>query len=134
MSGGNAVKYCLLVTGPAYGTQQASSAYQFAQAVINAGHRLVTVFFYREGVLNANQLTAPASDEYDLVRAWQQLALKHAVELNVCVAAALRRGITSQNEADQLNLAAANLQPGFALRGLGALAEAALTCDRLVQF
>ena len=36
--------------------------------------------------------------------------------------------------ADQLNLAAANLQPGFALRGLGALAEAALTCDRMVQF
>ncbi|ARB82955.1 MULTISPECIES: sulfurtransferase complex subunit TusD [Yersinia] len=127
-------RYCLMVTGPAYGTQQASSAYQFAQALINSGHHLVSVFFYREGVLNANQLTAPASDEFDLVRAWQQLAAKHAVMLNVCVAAALRRGVTDQHEANQLNLAVANLQPGFTLTGLGALAEAALTCDRMVQF
>ncbi|CNF91871.1 sulfurtransferase complex subunit TusD [Yersinia enterocolitica] len=128
------LKYGLMVTGPAYGTQQASSAYQFAQALINSGHHLVSVFFYREGVLNANQLTAPANDEFDLVRAWQQLANEHAVILNVCVAAALRRGITDQHEAEQLNLAAANLQPGFTLSGLGALAEAALTCDRMVQF
>ncbi|AKF36407.1 sulfurtransferase complex subunit TusD [Yersinia enterocolitica] len=128
------VKYCLMVTGPAYGTQQASSAYQFAQALINSGHHLVSVFFYREGVLNANQLTAPANDEFDLVRAWQQLANEHTVTLNVCVAAALRRGVTDQHEAEQLNLAAANLQPGFTLSGLGALAEAALTCDRMVQF
>ncbi|HHG9945717.1 TPA: sulfurtransferase complex subunit TusD [Yersinia enterocolitica] len=133
------VKYCLMVTGPAYGTQQASSAYQFAQALINSGHHLVSVFFYREGVLNANQLTAPANDEFDLVRAWQQLANEHAVILNVCVAAALRRGVVDQgevdqHEAEQLKLAAANLQPGFTLSGLGALAEAALTCDRMVQF
>ncbi|EPR2252667.1 TPA: sulfurtransferase complex subunit TusD [Yersinia enterocolitica] len=128
------VKYCLMVTGPAYGTQQASSAYQFALALINSGHHLVSVFFYREGVLNANQLTAPANDEFDLVRAWQQLANEHTVTLNVCVAAALRRGVTDQHEAEQLNLAAANLQPGFTLSGLGALAEAALTCDRMVQF
>ncbi|HHL2500093.1 TPA: sulfurtransferase complex subunit TusD [Yersinia enterocolitica] len=130
----SSTKYCLMVTGPAYGTQQASSAYQFAQALINSGHHLVSVFFYREGVLNANQLTAPANDEFDLVRAWQQLANEHAVILNVCVAAALRRGVTDQHEAEQLNLAAANLQPGFTLSGLGALAESALTCDRMVQF
>lgn len=128
------LKYCLMVTGPAYGTQQASSAYQFAQALVNAGHNLVSVFFYREGVLNANQLAAPANDEFDLVRAWQQFAREHAVVLNVCVAAALRRGVTDQHEAEQLNLAAANLQPGFTLSGLGALAEAALICDRMVQF
>ncbi|WP_145573378.1 sulfurtransferase complex subunit TusD [Yersinia mollaretii] len=130
----SSLKYCLMVTGPAYGTQQASSAYQFAQTLVNSGHHLVSIFFYREGVLNANQLTAPASDEFDLVRAWQQLATEHAVALNVCVAAALRRGVTDQHEAEQLNLAAANLQPGFTLSGLGALAEAALTCDRMVQF
>lgn len=134
MSGANVAKYCLMVTGPAYGTQQASSAYQFAQALISSGHHLVSVFFYREGVLNANQLTAPANDEFDLVRAWQQLAFNHSIELNVCVAAALRRGITDQNETEQLGLAGANLQLGFTLSGLGALAEAALTCDRMVQF
>lgn len=128
------LRYSLLVTGPAYGTQQASSAYQFAQALLAVGHQLDSIFFYREGVHNANLLTAPASDEFDLVRAWQQLAEQHGIMLNVCVAAALRRGITDAQEAGHRDLQQYNLQPGFELRGLGALAEAALSCDRLVQF
>ncbi len=82
------MRFAITVTGPAYGTQQASSAWQFAQAVLQEGHDLVCVFFYREGVYNANQLTAPASDEFDLVRAWQRLHDDHAVALHICVAAA----------------------------------------------
>ncbi|ATV45116.1 sulfurtransferase complex subunit TusD [Pectobacterium brasiliense] len=128
------LSYCLLVTGPAYGTQQASSALQFAQALLAEGHRLKSVFFYREGVLNANQLTSPANDEFDLVRAWQQLGETHQVALNVCVAAALRRGVADAQQATQLNLAGANLQPGFALSGLGELAQSVLACDRVIQF
>ncbi|WP_409158796.1 sulfurtransferase complex subunit TusD [Pectobacterium sp. B2J-2] len=128
------LSYCLLVTGPAYGTQQASSALQFAQALLAEGHWLKSVFFYREGVLNANQLTSPANDEFDLVRAWQQLGVTHQVALNVCVAAALRRGVTDAQQASQLNLAGTNLQPGFVLSGLGELAQSVLTCDRVIQF
>lgn len=128
------MRFTILVTGPAYGTQQASSALHFARALLNAGHELISVFFYREGVYNANQFTAPASDEFDVVRAWQQLHTDHGVALEICVAAALRRGVTDETEAQQLGLAGANLQPGFTLSGLGALAQAALTCDRMVQF
>lgn len=127
------MRYTLVVTGPAYGTQQASSALLFAQALLAAGHQLESIFFYREGVLNGNQLTAPAGDEFDIVRAWQALQ-QQGVALNVCVAAALRRGVTDEQEAASLGLATANLQPGFSLAGLGALAEAMLTSDRVVQF
>lgn len=98
------------------------------------GHTLESVFFYREGVLNASELNAPASDEVDLTRRWQQLRQQHGVALNICVAAALRRGISDEQEAENLGLASANLAQGFTLTGLGALAEAALSCDRLVQF
>ena len=128
------MRFAITVTGPAYGTQQASSAWQFAQAILQEGHELDCVFFYREGVYNANQLTAPASDEFDLVRAWQRLHDDHAVALHICVAAALRRGVTDEQEAQQLGLPGHILQPGFTLSGLGALAEASLTCDRMVQF
>ena len=126
--------YTLLVTGPAYGTQQATSAYQFACALLEKGQILESVFFYREGVMNANQLTSPASDEFDLVRAWQKLAETHHITLNICVAAALRRGIVDQQEAQQQGLTVFNLQPGFSLSGLGALAEAMLESDRVIQF
>ncbi|WP_426446238.1 sulfurtransferase complex subunit TusD [Siccibacter colletis] len=128
------MRFAMMVTGPAYGTQQASSALRFAQAVLAEGHQLESIFFYREGVYNANQLTAPASDEFDLVRAWQQLNQQHGVELHICVAAALRRGVTDDEQAALQQLPAANLQPGFTLSGLGALAQASLTCDRMVQF
>ncbi|MCT4703506.1 sulfurtransferase complex subunit TusD [Enterobacteriaceae bacterium H20N1] len=128
------MRFAMMVTGPAYGTQQASSALQFAQAVVAEGHTLSSVFFYREGVFNANELTTPASDEVDLVRAWQKLHERHGVELHICVAAALRRGVIDDVEAKQHELTASNLQAGFTLSGLGALAEASLTCERMVQF
>lgn len=126
--------FALMVTGPAYGTQQASSALLFARALLAEGHTLDSVFFYREGVYNANQLTSPASDEVDMVRAWLELHQQHNVALHICVAAALRRGITDDEQAQSQGLSTSNLQLGFLLTGLGSLAEAALTADRVVQF
>ncbi len=38
------MRYAIMVTGPAYGTQQASSALQFAHALLNEGHELASVF------------------------------------------------------------------------------------------
>ena len=128
-------RYVLLVTGPAYGTQQATSAYQFSQALVDSGHQIDSIFFYQEGISNANQLVSPAGDEFDLVRAWQALSEQQGTALNVCVAAALRRGVIDAQEAElRQTLVAANLQSGFVLSGLGTLAEAMLTSDRVIQF
>lgn len=126
--------YAIVVNGPAYGNQTSRSAYQFASALIAEGHVLQRVFFYQDGVLNGSALTAPASDEFDLVAAWQTLAKTHNVELQTCVAAALRRGIVSEQEAEQNQLSAANLADGFEQAGLGSLAEVMLTADRVIQF
>ncbi len=128
------LSYCLLVTGPAYGTQQASTAYQFALALLAKGHQVASIFFYREGVLNANQFTIPASDEFDLIRAWQKLGKQHNITLNVCISSAMRRGVINEKEAQTQGLPIANLQPGFTLGGLFVLAEALVNCNRMVQF
>lgn len=126
--------YCLLVTGPAYGTQQATNAWRFANALIIEGHILKTVFFYREGVYNGNQLISPASDEFNLHMGWKTLAKQTGYQLNICVAAALRRGIINETQAKNNGLPYANLDEDFVLSGLGSLAEAMLVCDRTVQF
>ncbi|AKC32464.1 sulfurtransferase complex subunit TusD [Candidatus Pantoea carbekii] len=128
------MRYTLLVTGPAYGTQQASSALLFAHSLLKIGHHLESVFFYSEGVLNANHFNTPANDEIDIVRMWQKLNQENGTLLNVCVAAALRRGVISQEESINLKLKSSNLQKGFKLCGLGVLAVSTLSCDRLVQF
>jgi len=126
--------YTLVVNGSIYGSQSARSAYQFAQAVIEEGHKLVSVFFYQDGVTNGSALTVPANDEFDLGKAWQSLAQEHQVRLETCVAAALRRGIVSEDEASQHGLVQSNLAENFTQAGLGSLAEAMLMQDRVVQF
>lgn len=128
------LRFALLVTGPCYGSQAAADAYRFASAVIEQGHVLSQVFFYQEGVHNANCLVQPANDETNLQQAWVKLALAHDVILDVCVAAALRRGVSDKNSAKQYGLQQWNLQAPFCLSGLGQLAQAALTADRVVQF
>jgi tRNA 2-thiouridine synthesizing protein D len=51
------------------------------------------------------------------------LATDHKVDLVVCVAAALRRGIKDEV-----------LAPGFRISGLGQLVDSGIKADRLVTF
>lgn len=128
------IKFSVVVSGAPYGAQGASSAYQFCASAVQAGHEIVGVFFYQEGVLNASQLVSPASDEINLPDFWAQLAVQHKFPLEVCVSASLRRGVVNETEAEQLSLPQFNLKAPFVLSGLGQLAELSAKADRLVQF
>lgn len=128
------LSYVLVVNGPVYGRQSSLTAFRFAKALIEKGHTLTRVFFYQDGVSNASSLTVPANDEFDLVAAWQSLSKESGVELETCVAAALRRGQVSEEEAKQHALTSSNMADSFSQAGLGALSEALLTADRVIQF
>jgi len=134
MSENKCIKFSLLVTANPVSSQKAATAYQFCEAAVQAGHQICGVFFYLDGVLTANDLINPASDEVNLTTRWAELALQHDIPLEVCVSAALRRGIVSKEEAEQLALSNYNLKHPFVLSGLGQLAELSASCDRLVQF
>lgn len=126
--------YTLLVNGAVYGSQSARNAYRFACALIEKGHRLNLVFFYQEGVNNGSNLVVPANDEFNLTSAWQELAERHQVRIETCVAAALRRGVIGEQEAELHQKKQYNLAEAFEQAGLGSLAEALLIEDRVVQF
>jgi len=128
------MKIAIVVSSAPYGSQGASSAYQFCASAVKAGHEIVGVFFYQEGVLNASQLVSPASDEVNLPDFWAKLAMQHQFPLEVCVSASLRRGIVNETEAKQLSLSQFNLKSPFVLSGLGQLAELSAGADKLVQF
>ena len=66
------------------------------------------MFFYHDGVNNASKLTEPPQDDRNIVNRWGKLNEEHGVDLVVCVAAALRRGIKEEN-----------LAKGFRISGLG---------------
>jgi tRNA 2-thiouridine synthesizing protein D len=123
-----------VITGDVYGSQATHMAIEFAKALVSTEHKLEKVFFYQSGVNQANLLTVPANDELNVVEEWQRLAQTHQFALETCVAAALRRGVVSQEEAKQHQLKASNVAAGFDQVGLGSLAEALLKFDRVVQF
>ncbi len=128
------LNYVLVVNAPVYGAELSLTAYRFAKALIEKGHQLTQVFFYQAGVSNASSLVVPANDEFDLVSAWQTLAQSHDIKLDTCVAAGLRRGQVSEDEAKLHALTSANMADGFCQAGLGSLANALLMADRVIQF
>lgn len=117
-----------------HASQEAFAAYQFVQAAIAKGYIVRRVFFHGDGVLNACCLNTPPQDELNLYAAWVDLANTHKIELVVCIASALRRGIIDQDEAQRYEKPAHSLQPPFILSGLGQLIDAIIESDRFISF
>jgi tRNA 2-thiouridine synthesizing protein D len=117
------MKFGILVNEGPYNHQASDSAYQFAKAALEKGHEIFRVFFYYDGVNNATRLGEPPTDDRNVTKNWQKLAEEHKLDMVVCVAAGLRRGIVEDN-----------LAPGFRISGLGQLIEAGIQADRVVVF
>lgn len=128
------MKFSILINEGPYTHQASDSAYLFAKAALEKGHEIYRVFFYHDGVNNATRLSAPPQDDRNVTARWSQLAENHKVDLVVCIAAALRRGILDENEAKRQGKDGNNLAPGFRISGLGQLIEAGIQSDRLVVF
>ncbi len=126
--------FSLAIYSAPFSSQASDSAYRFADALLAEGHTLYRVFFYQEGVHNSSCLLTPAQDEPNLFSKWQTLAAKHKIDLVVCIAAALKRGILDKDEAERYERSAHNLGDGFIISGLGQLVDAALMSDRLISF
>jgi tRNA 2-thiouridine synthesizing protein D len=124
----------IAVYGSPYGSQASETAYRYAQAALSLGHHIYRVFFYGEGVTNATKLTVAPQDEIDLPFRWRQFGAEHEIDLVVCIAAALKRGIIDQAEAERYEKKAHNQAAEFTLSGLGQLLDAALHSDRLITF
>ena len=117
------MKFGILVNEGPYQHQAGDTAYLFCRAAIAKGHEIHRVFFYHDGVNNSSRLTEPPQDDRNVVARWSKLAADHGVDLVVCVAAALRRGIKDEV-----------LAPGFRISGLGQLVDAGIKADRTVTF
>ncbi len=117
------MKFGILVNEGPYTHEASDSAYHFCKAALAKGHEIHRVFFYHDGVNNANRLSEPPQDDRNIVKRWSQLAQEHGIDLVVCVAAALRRGIKEEV-----------LAAGFRISGLGQFIESAIQSDRVVVF
>jgi len=117
------LKFGILVNEGPFTHQASDISYRFAEAVLARGHEIYRVFFYGDGVYNSNRLSEPQTDDRNPVALWSKLGQEHGIDLVVCIASALRRGIKDEV-----------LEQGFRISGLGQLIEAGIQADRLVVF
>lgn len=124
----------IAIHGAPYSSQAAATALRFARAALAAGHRIHRVFFYHDGVHTASALAVPPQDEPSPQPGWLELAEAHDIELAVCIAASLKRGMVDDGERQRYELGGSSLHPAFAVVGLGQLIEAIGSSERFVSF
>jgi tRNA 2-thiouridine synthesizing protein D len=128
------MKLTIQVNEGQYQHQSSDTAYFFTKAAIEKGHEVFRVFFYHDGVNNGTRLTTPPQDDRNIVKRWTELAQEHNIDMVLCVAAAQRRGLVDEGEAQRNGKDATNIAPGFRISGLGQLVEGGIQSDRLVVF
>ncbi|MXR30916.1 sulfurtransferase complex subunit TusD [Pseudomonas sp. PICF6] len=106
----------------------------FAQAALAGGHEIVRLFFYQDGVFNAADSLVTPQDEQDLPRQWRAFVSDNQLDGVVCIAAALRRGVLNDEEAQRYQRSAVSVVAPWALSGLGQLHDAIQDADRLICF
>lgn len=112
----------------------ARSALNFARAVLDGGHQINRLFFYRDAVHLASNLAVHPQDESDIAGEWRDFINANQLDAVVCIAAALRRGVLNEAEASRWERPVANSDKPWDLSGLGQWVDAMQTADRAVTF
>ncbi|CAG7857379.1 hypothetical protein MCAMS1_02178 [biofilm metagenome] len=128
------MRYAIQINASPYGSNIGFSAYRFIQAALAEGHEVIRVFFYHEGIYHAFKTNTPPDDEINLTSLWSELAGQHQLDLLVCISAAQRRGLLSQDEAKRQGKYDDHLADGFRIGGLGQWLEAVIEADRVITF
>jgi tRNA 2-thiouridine synthesizing protein D len=122
----------VLLAGPQ--DPAARSALNFASAVLNAGHQISRLFFYRDAVYLATALGVQPQDEADVYADWRTFISDNQLDGVICIAAALRRGVLNDAEANRWQRPVANTGAPWELSGLGQWVDSLQTADRTVTF
>jgi len=128
------VKFSIVVYAAPYSSEAASTAYHFTKTLLDEGHEIYRLFFFSDGVHNANSLAVTPQDEPNLQKNWDALIKNHELDSVVCVSSAIKRGVINQQEAERHELAATSLRDSSEIAGLGQLIDAAINSDRVVNF
>ena len=126
--------FTIAVHGAPYASQANHHALEFSKALVAAGHSIARIFFYHEGVLTALNSQVTPQEEGDTSDAWREFGAAHEIELAVCIANGLKRGVLSKEEQARYDKPHPTLAAGYELVGLGQLIDAIASSDRYVEF
>lgn len=130
---GSVMKFAIALFSAAH-APSSRRALLFAQAALAGGHEIVRLFFYQDGVYNAANSVVTPQDEQDLPQQWRTFVSDNQLDGVVCIAAALRRGVLNDEEAQRYQRSAVSVEAPWALSGLGQLHDGIQDADRLICF
>lgn len=132
----NTLHYTLILT---HGPNQLESnlcAQQFAYEVLLAGDIIDRIFFYQDACYIGLESQIPGQGLTTSFAEWVNIYNTYGVPLQVCIANGLRRGVLDASEAHRYSteehLKQKTLHTSFQLVGLGELAEACQSSDRII--
>ena len=128
------MKFSIVVYSPPYSTEAALTAFNFCRALLDQGHELCRLFFFGDGVHNANRLAVVAQDESNLQQQWHQLIIEYDLDSVVCVSSAIKRGLLNASESRRYELDAISLNDSSDIAGLGQLIDATMKSERVINF
>ncbi|PIE43077.1 MAG: sulfurtransferase complex subunit TusD [Gammaproteobacteria bacterium] len=128
------MKYSIVINHSANQSDSPSTALAFAKELIHQKHQIYRVFLYQQAVELANEYQQLATDEEDISTQWRLFSEEHNLDVVVCIAAALRRGVVDKNEAERYTKNGNNCTEHFELAGLGQLIDAVVQSDRVISF
>jgi tRNA 2-thiouridine synthesizing protein D len=128
------MRYAIQINCSPYQSNIGYNAYRFINVALAEGHEVSRVFFYHEGIYHAVNTNTPPDDEINITRLWSELAAQHQLDLLVCISAAQRRGLLSEDEAQRQGKQDNDLAAGFRIGGLGQWLESVIEADRVITF
>ncbi len=128
------MNYTLVIHGAPASSQSCQTALSFAKAALHRGHTVGRIFFFREAVHTGSCLTVAPQGEVDLHQEWKNLGEEHAIDMVICISAALKRGLLDESEAGRYNKPAHNIESPFTVSGLGQLVDGSVSADRVITF
>ena len=124
----------IAVHGAPYASAAARTALGFVESALRLGHRVHRVFFFHDAVLVAADSVVAPQDEQDMQAGWVRLQQTQGIELALCIANALKRGMLDEEARRRYGKPAATIHAAFTVVGLGQLIEAMMQSDRFVTF
>ncbi|BCE01800.1 sulfurtransferase complex subunit TusD [Marinicellulosiphila megalodicopiae] len=110
------------------------TAIRFCNALIAKNHQIEQIFFYQDAVILASNLLVPAQDEYPTQQNWLDFSNQNQIELNVCVSAAIKRGVLNDADCARYNKNQSNVHSCFNIVGLGEFLTSMDNADKQVTF
>ena len=128
------MKFSVVVYASPYSSEAAISALKFSRAVISKGHSIYRIFFFSNGVHNANKLAITPQDETNIQEEWHTLIQENDLDSVVCATSGLKRGLIDEKESKNRKLNYSSIMPSSDLSGLGQLVDAYDNSDRVLNF